>query len=102
MLEHACERRLGAADLHAQGMRDRRRNELGIGDGRERHEERAVSELVGALLRDPDGKTRLAGAAGSGQRHQTRSFEQALSFSDLALAANERRRLRGEPRGRAI
>src|SRR5439155_18435505 len=41
-------------------------------------------------------------AAWSGQRHQTRSLEQALTFGDLALAANECRRLRGEPRGRAI
>ncbi len=53
VIEHTGERHLATANLDAEGVRDRRWDELGVGDRRERNEERSVAEVVSGLLRDP-------------------------------------------------
>jgi hypothetical protein len=51
-------------------LRDRRRDELGIGDRPQRDERAAVFELVGQSARELERKPRLADSAGAGDREQ--------------------------------
>jgi hypothetical protein len=51
------------------------RSAVGVVDGREWHEERAVRERPGARTSDSARETRLAHAAGAGQRHEGVAFE---------------------------
>ena len=102
VIEHARKRHLRAAHLHTEGLRDRRRNELRIADRRERDEESAVAECRRRLLGDAERQSGLSGPSGPGQRDESRFLEEPLPFGDLALAADEARRLRRQERRGAI
>src|SRR2546421_4719401 len=102
VIEHARKRHLRAAYLNTEGVRDRRRNELRIADRREREEESAVAECRRRLLGDPQRQSGLSRPSRPGQRDESRLLEEPLPFGDLALAADEARRLRWQERRGAI
>src|SRR5439155_5011429 len=82
MLDETVER-LRVADLDAEGVIDRRRNELRIRDRVEGNEEHAVPELVEHLCPELQGQPRLAGAARARQREESRPGQQPSRGFDL-------------------
>ena len=81
----------GAARLIGQAQRagDRDRHHTGMGDRRKVHVPHTVTELRRDARRDLNGETGLAGAAGTGQRHQPVVGQQLLHVSHLCAAAHE-------------
>src|SRR2546430_16425699 len=83
-------------------MSDRRWHELGISNRREWDEESAVAESIRRLLGDAQRQSGLSRPSGPGERHESRLLKESLPFGDLALAADEARRLRRQERRGAI
>ncbi len=102
VIDQTRERQLRATHLHAEGVRDRRRNELRVGDGRERDEECAVAESGRRLLRDAQRQSGLSCPSRPGEGHEPRALQKSLTFGDLARSSDERRRLRRQERRRPI
>ena len=75
-------------------LRDRRRDQAGVADRREFDEEGAARVFRPELFRDAQAQPRLAGAAGTRQRHQPRVPHQLADLADLPFAADEARDLR--------
>ena len=92
MTAEALEQRL-AGDLgYAKRVCNRQQYEIGIRDGRERHEEDAVSEMLDEPRCQLNGKARLAGAPRTGEREQTHILvgEKPAELSKFGLASYER------------
>ncbi len=81
--------------------RDRRGDELGVGDRGQRHEPRAVRKALDAVARQRQREPRLAGAAGAREREQARPDEERHGVVHLG-AADERGQLRRQVVGREI
>jgi hypothetical protein len=78
---------------------DRRRDELGVLNRGERHEENAVAELIRQLGRDLEREPRLPASTRAGHGHKPRSVpEQLTQLGQLLLPADERRRGDGQVR----
>ena len=102
MIDYARKWSLGARDLNTERVRDGRWHELGVGYRRKRDEERAIAESIRRLLGDAQRESGLSRPSGPGERDESRLLEEALTFGDLALAADEARRLRRQERRGAI
>ena len=96
VLDQAIER--GPARILAQPERGagRRSDMLGGGQRRELDQPDAVARAVEQLGRGLQRESRLAGAAGAGQRHEPRAPQQVRDVGDLALAPDQRARLLGQ------
>ncbi len=77
----------------AQGVGDRRDDEVGIADRREGDKHGAVGEYYFQLGSGLDGEARLADAAGTGQRDEPDlgATQEIANGNDLLFPANERR-----------
>ena len=93
---HVCGEGFAAPDRHAEGLRDRRQDEIGVCQRSKRDEEDAVGKLVEELGRGVQRQPRLARAAGARQRDDPglRPAEQVGELLDLPLATDERCRLK--------
>jgi len=88
---------------HAEGLGDRRDNEVGVADRRQTDEGDTVRELGRQVGADLERQPRLADPAGTGQRQQPHTLAQSGGdLGDLPLAADERRRGRGQGRRRSV
>ncbi len=76
--------------LHAEHRRDRLRHEPRVRHRRELDEPDAVGVVVDDLGADLQRQSRLADAAGAGQRQQPRRREESADLGELALAPDER------------
>ena len=83
---------------HAEDVRDRRRNEGGVLDRGELHEEHAVGIAVAELRGDAYRESRLPGPTRTGERDQSRALEKFRDHSHLLLAADETGDLGGKVR----
>ena len=83
---------LGEPVLGAQRLRDRRLDERGVAERRQRHPPDAVGIVLDELGRDLEREPRLARSRPPGQRHQPRPRGELDELGQLALAADERRR----------
>ena len=85
-------------------LRDRGNDELRVADGFERHDEDAVGVVLDDLRRRLQRESRLAGARRAGQRQQPHvlAAEQVRDRRELALAADQQRRLHREVRRPAL
>ncbi len=92
-IQEPLERRALAGFQEADRGDDGRGDELRLGHRIERDEEHAIGELLGDLGGDLEAESGLAGAAGSGQRQESRSFEEGPGGLDLAIAPDEARQL---------
>ena len=102
VLRQRLQGRPGAVDPRGQGLADRRHDQLGIADGRQRDEVYAVREGGAQVGSRAESEARLAAAAGAGQRDQPRPGQEVLDGDDLALAPDEAGELGGQagPSGR--
>ena len=84
----------------AEGPSNGRQDEAGIRERRQADEEDSVGEVVEELGRNLCGQPRLARAAGprQGDDPRVRPAEELRHLPDLALAADERRRLERQVR----
>ena len=89
---------LATSGPDVEGVGNRGRDKIGIGDGGETDEPDAVGERLNGMRRYLEGEARLADTAGSGQREEARLWllEHGGYRADLALAPDERRQRRGE------
>jgi hypothetical protein len=89
-----------ACPLHANRLRDRRKDEFGIGDHRERDEEDAVREIPYEFVGSLDRQARLSRPTGTGEgdRAHVRAPDEVHDLANLPVTANERGPLNGEVR----
>ncbi len=90
--QHVQHRAIGVL-AEAQRAGDRRHDQLGIGDRRQRHEPGAVRQCLLHRGGDLDREAGLAGPTGPGERQQPRPLEQPADLGDLGLATDEGREL---------
>lgn len=86
---------------HTQGLGNRRADQVGIADRRQRDKVDAIDKMVEQVRRHLQRQPRLADAAGAGQREQTNLFlqQQVLDGGQVMVAPNERRARQGEVAG---
>src|SRR5207247_6688478 len=101
-LENTPERVFLPADVHTERVRDRRWDELRVGDRGKRHPERAVGEAGRRFGRELQRESRLPCPSWAGERQKAGSIEEAKSLDDVAVPPDERRDLLRQIVRRAI
>jgi hypothetical protein len=98
---HALGHRPVARLAHAEGLRDRRGDEVGVADRSEGDEGDTGDEVRGEGLGHPQGQARLADAAGAGQGQEADAVvtEQGADRGGLAFPPDQRRQRNGEVGG---
>jgi hypothetical protein len=102
MLDHGIEDRLLRVCRDGECLRDRRDDECGIDDGRERDVYHTIAELRAAARRRLDRERGLARSARTGQRQQTHIIvpQQRLELRQIVVAADQAQCTRGQVRAR--
>ena len=101
VLLEPVDQRTAARLSNAERITDGVQDEIGVQDRRQRHEARAVRELLVQRGGDSQGQVRLAAATGTSQRDEAHvvAAQQPLRLSTLAQPPNQRASLNGEAPG---